>query len=138
LGKKRQKKKRKLLFSKLKDTIKILIDLDINVVVFDMLPRPKTDMSRCEFKKVAFPRFNNARVCEFKLSKNQQITSDALYEMISSINEKVELLSVKNILCSNGFCKSDLGGIPIYRDSNHLNSVGSKTLAKYFLNQDSH
>jgi len=136
LGGKTTEDKRTLLFSKLKDTINTLTDLDINVVVFDMLPRPTTDMSRCEFKKVAFPQFNKTRICEFELSENQKLSSDALDEMISSLDNDVELLSLKSLLCQGGFCKSDLDGIPIYRDSNHLNSVGSKTLAKYFLNQD--
>lgn len=42
------------------------------------------------------------------------------------------VLSIRTELCASGTCKKSVDGIPVYRDSNHLNAAYSMRLAPYW------
>ena len=44
----------------------------------------------------------------------------------------LEILSIKSEICKSGKCAKSVDGLPIYRDSNHLNAAYSMRLAPYW------
>ena len=51
---------------------------------------------------------------------------------ISNKNKNITILSVDNYLCDNSYCYGSKGGVPLYRDSNHLSETGNKVLVPLF------
>jgi hypothetical protein len=113
----------------------LLAELKINVVIFEMLPKPPNDMSMCVLKSVAFPALNSLGSCTFQLSKNQIDTNHSLATITNNMMGSVQLLALISALCDNNICTTYIDDTPLYRDSSHLNLVGSRALAKYYLSQ---
>jgi peptidoglycan/LPS O-acetylase OafA/YrhL len=130
-----RQEKSDLLFLNLQKTVSLLAELKINVVIFEMLPKPPNDMSMCVLKSVAFPALNSLGSCTFQLSKNQIDTNHSLATITNNMMGSVQLLALISALCDNNICTTYIDDTPLYRDSSHLNLVGSRALAKYYLSQ---
>lgn len=118
-----------LLTKQIEDTVITLKGLGVKkVYFFATVARPDKDLSSCYFKKVAFGRGE----CEFKIQAKQQELTLKLYKMLSQINI-VEFININSILCNDGLCQTNINGVPLYRDGNHLNHYGSQVIAKKYI-----
>lgn len=85
---------------------------------------------------------NNIR---FDLDKNCHLARNAHDEefrewnrFVDQLTERFEQLVVIDpvrVMCDEAWCYSELGGLPLYKDSGHLNYLGSKLLGQLYIDE---
>lgn len=125
-----EEKANRLLVS-LERVIKKLSQKGKTVVVFDTLARLPTDTSACSLKAVKF-NFINPSSCDFERSSDQIEMSERI-KLLTERFDNVNVIDVNNIICNGKTCHSSLDGVPIFRDSNHLNIESARLLARKHL-----
>ena len=73
--------------------------------------------------------------CSFPLSyvEEQQRLKRALFAQLADEFPQLKFIDPNSLLCSKDSCYTELEGVPLYRDDDHLNQVGSEWLAKKML-----
>ena len=124
--------------AKVVDSLTLLIaelqENDIKVVFFEMLPRAYKGISSCSLKSEMYPFFNSLDNCHFDNSNFYYGEQQQIYQRLKQeFGASLEMISLDELICTNGMCKSYVGNLPLYRDSNHLNMYGSKLLGQMYL-----
>lgn len=92
----------------------LLQDIDVNCIL-----RPRASLEQCQFD---YPTDNNA------LSKwNSQLN-----QLEKSFPQLI-VIDFTSIICNKEYCQSSLGGVPLYRDSQHLTYEGARMIGKQYL-----
>lgn len=113
----------------LKDTIRRIVDKGaIPVIMLDNFA-PTNEVFRCSIRKVVS---NIDSRCDTPLKKIhlQQAWFRKLVGSMSSEFSELIVIDPNLVLCSNKACLTDLQGIPLYRDNDHLNGEGSITMGE--------
>lgn len=101
---------------------------DIKAIFIGETPSLKDHNHKCHIKNAIF---NSQLDCQAEIVRNGVYS-----ELISTLkNEFPEIISIeiKDTLCEQTQCKSQLGGIPLYRDKGHLNDIGARLISKEYL-----
>tara|TARA_B100001063_G_scaffold246967_1_gene288887 strand:+ start:36518 stop:38428 length:1911 start_codon:yes stop_codon:yes gene_type:complete len=98
------------------------------VYFFTTVARPEKDLSHCFLKQLRFTNNN----CNFQLNEKQVDFSADLRSKLSTL-DFVYIVDVNTMICKKGICRTSIGDIPLYRDSNHLNKFGAQELAKLYM-----
>ena len=118
----------KLLKSKLIETLQIIVDSGAIPVMIADTPTLAGKSPKCPIKKELF---NTKLNCDIFHHSNKLFN-----ELIGSLsNEFPQLVTIRPqlLMCDAENCKMDLNGVPLYRDEDHLNKIGSKLLGYIFL-----
>lgn len=114
------------------DTLKVFKSRDKSVFVTDDVPKFPFDALGCKYRKAPILPFPEC-------SENRQLFDAAYvgyYSKLRAAVEKVpgvELLNTAEYFCDNKVCSMNKGDALLYRDSNHLNNIGSRFLANRML-----
>ncbi|MGH3556271.1 MAG: acyltransferase family protein [Mycobacterium sp.] len=112
----------------LANILKLFKSRDTAVFVTDDLPTFPFDALGCKYRKAPVLPFPEC-------TENRQLFDAAharYYSKLRAMVEKVpgvQLLNTAEYFCDNKVCSMNKGDTLLYRDSNHLNNIGSKFLA---------
>jgi peptidoglycan/LPS O-acetylase OafA/YrhL len=110
-----------------------LLNKNIDVFIFKMIPRMPKDLSLCYLKVNVFPQINDIDDCAFEIQGEFLEDLSSVYsELGNYFGDKVHFISVSELFCKDLLCNSYIDETPLYRDTNHLNLDGSRALGKAF------
>lgn len=121
------------LVSAMVETVQQLGELGIQINILKMIPRMKLDNSGCYFKHELYSANTTIESCEFSNVAPQEVLNEVYLLIAKRSSYRVNFVDISDFICKNGECRSHLNQVPLYRDSNHLNVVGSRELAKAYL-----
>ncbi|MBL4910770.1 MAG: acyltransferase [Alteromonadaceae bacterium] len=134
LVKENNKSKLDIVIKSLRNTLDILLAHDINPIVIEMLPRQKMDLSACYLNKLLNHQMNTLSECKVSpLEKTFPKLVAVFNNLHIDYNNKVDFISPESLFCKKGECPTYIEGVPIYRDSNHLNLQGSIILGEKYI-----
>jgi peptidoglycan/LPS O-acetylase OafA/YrhL len=116
------------LAEKIESTIAFYANMNIKTVVITDTPFIVENKPNCPLKKELF---NGGMECSIKDSPNDFL--DQLLSKLSKKYKNLEVLSPRDVICSDGLCQLSLNGLPLYRDEDHLNDEGSRELGREFV-----
>ena len=119
---------RLMINSKFSSTIETIIKSGATPIVFKDTPVLNGKSPKCPIKKLVF---NENLDCSLNYTQNKLI--DDLIANIILEHPKVIILEPSEIFCSENQCNMSLKGIPLYRDADHLNEIGSKLMGNEYL-----
>ncbi len=122
-----------LAFQHLKRTIDSVRRLGKRVVLVAPPPNAGFDSARCNERlangRLILGRFPN---CEIPVPEFQSARALLLTFLQRIATEAdIEVIHFHPFLCDAAFCKTTIGGTPIYRDNVHLSNQGSVILARH-------
>lgn len=108
----------------LADTVAFLVNSGKKVVVFNDIPRFPFPAERCKF----FANEIGRSTCE--ISKwsilRYELYYNPMLEQLAKNNPNVRYVSLRDLFCTSDSCSMIHDDAVMYRDSHHLNIVGSK------------
>lgn len=121
----------------LEHTLDVLLYEDISPVVFEMLPRQKIDKSNCYLKVISGRTNQQLDDCTL-LSTSARFTelSKLFNRLKLKYKNDVKFVSLETLYCKDGVCPNYVDGVPLYRDTNHLNLDGSIKLGQLYLKNE--
>ncbi|NOT84596.1 MAG: hypothetical protein HOP02_07430 [Methylococcaceae bacterium] len=118
-----------LVGNALSHTIKYITALGAKVILVEDLPGTGHVIFSCSIKQALFNKPEN---CIAQVPKN--IWFDQILANLPP-NSQYSKIGLRGLLCRQNLCQIDIDGIPLYRDSSHLNNTGSEMLAKKYQQQ---
>lgn len=75
--------------------------------------------------------------CEFPREEMDETYAYAneLIDELEAMHPQIVIIDPNEIICAEGVCRTELDGVPIYRDDDHLNRIGSETLGEIYLRE---
>lgn len=120
--------KAQLLSQQLEATISDIINTGATPVILEDIPTLGGKSPKCPIKKALF---NDALNCDIFHHNNE-----FFHHLLINLQRKypqIILLEPHQLMCSDKKCEMALNNIPLYRDEDHLNEVGSSVLGQKFL-----
>ena len=117
-----------ILSEQIDKTIGYYHDLGMEVIVLTDTPFIIEEKPNCPLKKAMF---NQNRKCVTPDSPNHFL--DSLLRHIRGRYPKMNIIEPRDIICNKGECALEIDGVPLYRDQDHLNHIGSEILGKKLL-----
>ncbi|MFT5758757.1 MAG: peptidoglycan/LPS O-acetylase OafA/YrhL [Alteromonadaceae bacterium] len=122
------------IFSSLRTTINILIDKGVKPIIIEMLPRQNVDLSTCYLKAKLKGDEPSPLDCQVDLLQDSfPLLVEKFTKFKKEYSGKILFISPENLFCEEFYCLNYAEGIPLYRDSNHLNLQGSRLLGQRYL-----
>lgn len=110
------------------DTVQWLEQKGHTVVMLEDVPTlPSSSYAYCAMK--------SRTDCSLPLETVEEEQKDfyRLKEKLSQTFPNVAWINPRKVMCEENQCETVLNGIPLYRDDNHLNYIGSKEMGKEYL-----
>jgi peptidoglycan/LPS O-acetylase OafA/YrhL len=112
----------------LRNTIGRLVAAGKRVVIVNDVPMIPNELINCAFyNDLFFPV--QKRACQFdaRIAQDQHAPIKAMLDRLKGRYPQVAIMHTFDVPCSNGICKLDFDGLPIYRynDYHHLSLAGS-------------
>lgn len=117
-----------LLANKLEETIHFLDNLSIKTIVLTDTPYVKSNVFTCPIKKELF---NASLDCQIPDGRNNFLTAQLL--KLEKKYTSLKVIEPRDTVCNEGKCSLSLNGIPLYRDIDHLNDIGSRAMAEEYI-----
>lgn len=70
----------------------------------------------------------SGQTCDKKQEPHAQ--RDAVFAKLKETYSGLTMINPNQVICSNGSCHAMMGDIPLYRDTSHLNDVGSRAIGQ--------
>lgn len=116
--------------NKLMESIAVIIRSGATPVLFEDTPTLDGKSPKCPIKKLVFDASLN---CDINITNNKLIAKT--FAEIQAVYPQAVIINPSELFCQNDLCSMSLNGVPLYRDDDHLNVEGAKTLAKAYLSQ---
>jgi len=122
---------RRALEKGLVNTIEFLLKHDITPIVFEQVPDYPFKPSNCLIKKNTYSWMEDVS-CDVSrtLVDSRFSFVNGMFSRIKSQYPMVKFISIRDVLCDEKQCVSEINGVPLYEDNNHLNFLGSRELEK--------
>ena len=121
--------KEKLLLEKLLHTVdKIILSGATPVMIEDIHYLNGKD-PKCPIKKQLFSSSLDCRV-----NQEPNVFFSGLVSSVKSMYPQVIVIKPRDLICKGSSCTMFAGGIPLFRDDDHLNEMGSKLMGELYLN----
>ncbi len=104
------------------NSIKQLKAAGKSVLLVSPMPTPNFDIADC-IARAVFMNSPTER-CDFEVSKDRRARGYKLLQDVASRSE-AKLLIMRDLSCPGGYCMTSIEGMPLYRDSSHMNAIGS-------------
>lgn len=117
-------KVKEIFSNKLAKTIKIILQTGATPIITYDTPTLGGNSPNCTLKKALY---NESLKCVISANNNA-----LLKEIVASLKVKFPLLrevDVQKVICHEAICSMELNGVPLFRDEDHLNESGAKTIA---------
>lgn len=120
------------------DTINYIRSLDKKLIIVEDVPYFPVDKSKCEILKSIIGGTNLCSSSEelSVIEEFQRIETDFFNEIKPDYPD-VQFINTRQMLCDSKQCYAAKGGLTFYKDSGHLNYVGSKQLGEQLLQSQS-
>lgn len=116
----------------LRDTVRRIVKAGSTpVLIYDNPQVEKRDFKCSRMNLLPF----HDEPCSYPRShmEKQQEAKRALFAQLADEFPQLEFIDPNTILCDEESCYTELEGVPLYRDDDHLNQVGSQWLAEKML-----
>ncbi|MFM2588563.1 acyltransferase family protein [Vibrio sp. TBV020] len=125
---------RRALKQGLERTLEHLIDNGITPVLFEQAPSYSYKPSNCLVKKMTYDWMKDES-CDLPIEEmvHRQSVANSIIDEVASKYPQVQVIPIVAFMCDDEKCISQLNGIPLYLDNNHLNYEGAKELAELWL-----
>jgi hypothetical protein len=118
----------------LNNALKQIIQSGASPVLIKSTATMQKGIQDCFFKHIKLRKPYNPNECAFKLTLfESDHWFDQLFHKMKIKYPQLILIDPKKIQCSQGICKADLNGIPVYRDVGHITDYASYQLGILYL-----
>ncbi|WP_280647552.1 SGNH hydrolase domain-containing protein [Hyphomicrobium zavarzinii] len=125
--------KRSAIIGQFRETIERIQALGKEVVIVGPTPATGFDIGLCyERKATGAPIFGPNRDCQLSASAARDFRAhvDSVLKEVAA-KTGVRLVNLADYLCDDAICRTEIDGVPLYRDAGHLSELGSrKVMAK--------
>ncbi|AEY00397.1 membrane-located cell surface saccharide acetylase [Oceanimonas sp. GK1] len=120
-------------------TIKGLIDSNKQPVLFEQIPSYSFEPSNCLVKKARYA-WMSAIDCDMDKAdvEQRQAYANRVIKEMEAKYPQLLVIRLNGLVCMNGKCVSQLNGIPLYSDNDHLNARGSELLYQQYREHDNY
>lgn len=121
------------LYTKLfDDTIAYIIARGATPVIIEDIPTITDQLAYCPTYKNQFNLDKNCDV-SFLDIKAKQEAETRVFEKLKAKYAQIVFIDPKNVLCDDKTCYTSLDGLSMYIDNNHISYIGSRHLAKLYM-----
>ena len=104
------------------------------VLVKTMFPMPK-DFLTCFYEHFKTRGEYEHQTCNPNPQINKSVWTEPFFATLQARFPSLIIVDPKNVQCPDGLCRTEIEGIPLYRDVGHLNDYATKTLGEAYLQQ---
>lgn len=114
-------------------TIQQLIANNKQPVLFQQVPSYAFLPSNCLVKKATYSwmKEENCNIEQADVETRQAYANTVIAEMNAKYSQLI-VIDVNELICRDGQCLSEVDGIPLYKDNDHLNAEGSRKLFELY------
>lgn len=118
-------------------TIQQLIANNKQPVLFEQVPSYPFSPSNCLIKKATYSWMKD-EICDVDMEHvtKRQAYANAVIVELEKKYPTLMVISVNDQICKDGWCKSELRGVPLYMDNDHINDSGSRLLFDLYQSSD--
>lgn len=113
-------------------SIEIILKSGSTPYIINDNPAFKKNIHKCEILNERFGLTENCTLSRSDYLEQFAPWSEFVDELLSLFPE-LRFIDPNKVFCDEQFCKSELNGVPLYRDSGHLNQMGSRLIGKEFI-----
>lgn len=113
--------------AQIQETANALHSLGKRVIIVSPPPTSGADLGQCLMNASLWGR--NLSKCDFTIKQYSSSLVKA-YELLQKVDLFVPVFFLNQVLCSNEICRTSDDGAFIYRDTGHLSTEGSASLAQ--------
>jgi peptidoglycan/LPS O-acetylase OafA/YrhL len=123
---------RRVFSESLEETIKKIIAANKIPVIFEQVPEYDFSSSKCLLKNEIYNREISCDIDKgIVISRQKHI--NYIFDSLEDKYSDLFVIRINDFICSNEKCVSELDGIPLYRDDDHLNNYGAEVLYERYL-----
>lgn len=115
-----------------REGIEAIIEAGATPIIIQDNPTAPDKLFQCSRRKL-LPFYDEP--CEFsaQVLEEQQAHKQALFAELAREYPTLRFIDPNKLICAEGTCTTELDGLPIYRDDDHLNRMGSEYLGQLYL-----
>jgi peptidoglycan/LPS O-acetylase OafA/YrhL len=116
------------------DSIERIVEAGSVPVLIRDNPTAPDELFNCSRRKL-LPFYNQP--CEFSREEidEVQMFANQLIDQLVVAYPQIIVIDPNAIICADDVCRTELDGVPIYRDDDHLNRIGSETLGEIYVRE---
>jgi peptidoglycan/LPS O-acetylase OafA/YrhL len=116
-----------LALQQFQTTLRELQQLGINPIVVSPTPTNDLDLGRCITRAEWLGLSQqNCNFLEAEMSDKRV----KAYQFLDALQAQFRVLRLESLLCQEGICQAYAGGVPLYRDAQHLSAAGAALLGR--------
>jgi len=119
------------LSDKINNTVTELVGMGLDVIIIKDTPFIIDNKPNCPLKKAMF---NESMDCSIANNPNEFLSAQ-IELMKESHGTNLTVIEPRDVMCRGGRCSLSLEGIPLYRDVDHLNDLGSRKVGELLIEQ---
>lgn len=123
----------KVLRRSLYQSLKRLLDNGITPVIIEDNPDISEKTLKCSHRKILRPGFNDACTMPLNDFTAQQVFARQLLDDVKRDFPQVRFIQPAKVMCNDTDCLTEMQGMPLYRDRNHLSETGAEMLGLLYL-----
>lgn len=104
------------------------------ILVKSMFPMPENYLT-CFYEHFKTRGEYEHQSCNPQPQINPAVWTEKMYATLQAKFPSLIVIDPKRVQCPDGICKTEINGIPLYRDVGHLNDYATKKLAESWLKQ---
>src|SRR5258708_14508004 len=105
--------------------LQLIIASGARPVFIESVALPQENPYDCFFKHIKRLEKYLPEQCNFSFDPKQQEWFDDLFAQMQKKYSQLILIDPKKVQCSNGVCKAEVNGLPLFRDVTHLTDYAS-------------
>ncbi|SCY17324.1 acyltransferase family protein, partial [Legionella micdadei] len=126
-----------------KKRIKIALDKALHTitdsgsipVIIKATASSTSNLRDCFFKHVKQRKKYHPEQCDFNLQTEVDPWLDSLFLKMQKKYSQLIIIDPRKVQCTNGRCRADINGVPVFRDVAHITDYASYQFAKLYLQQ---
>jgi peptidoglycan/LPS O-acetylase OafA/YrhL len=115
-----------------REGIQRIVDAGAIPVIIQDNPTAPDQLFQCSRRKL-LPFYDEPCTFSDNVLTQQQGTRRALFAELADAFPSLQFIDPNALICADGTCTTELDGLPIYRDDDHLNRMGSEYLGQRYL-----
>jgi|TARA_R110002073_G_scaffold11861_4_gene53438 peptidoglycan/LPS O-acetylase OafA/YrhL len=125
---------RKVMTRAFHDSVRRIVEAGSVPVLIRDNPTAPDELFNCSRRKL-LPFYDEP--CEFPREEMDEAHAYAneLIDELEAMHPEVMVIDPNAIICAEDVCRTELDGVPIYRDDDHLNRIGSETLGEVYIRE---
>ena len=115
--------------------LRLITDSGSVPVIIKATASSTSNLRDCFFKHIKQRKKYHPEQCEFSLQSEVDPWLDDLFLTMQKKYSQLILIDPRKVQCSQGRCKADINGVPVFRDIAHITDYASYQLARRYLQQ---